>query len=266
MRKILFSDLGGTLLDFESYSCAKTSRAVQALKSQGVSIVFCSSKSRAEQEFYRSSLEVTDPFIVENGSAVFIPKGYFKQKIPFNSYITEHYEVIVLGKPVGFIREVIEKARQELSLPLLCYFDLPVEEVSMYTGLALKSCRRAMQREFSETILKGRATDAFNGLLAQHELRNIPGSKFQTIVSDQADKGKAVDILLSLYQNEWGEVMSYGVGDSMNDFEMLQSVHDPYLVQQPSGVWADLDNESIKKVNGVGPSGWNKVAEIILSK
>lgn len=265
MRRVLFSDLDGTLLDLKSYSYAQTTSSVKALKSKGIPLVFCSSKSREEQEFYRSSLGVTDPFIVENGSAIFIPKGYFIQKIPYNTYVIDNYEVIALGKPVGFIRDVIQKARQELKLSILCYFDLPAEEVSMYTGLDLRSCRRAMQREFSETILKGKATDAFNNWLGGYELRNIPGSKFQTIVSDKADKGKAVDILLSLYQNEWGEVMSYGAGDSMNDFEMLQSVHDPYLVQRPTGVWADLEDDTIKKVQGIGPSGWNKVAEIILS-
>jgi len=161
---------------------------------------------------------------------------------------------------------VIQKARTALGLSFHCYFDLPAEEVSMYTGLDLKSSRRAMQREFSETILKGNITEAFLAWLNQFGLRSIPGSKFHTIVSDKADKGKAVEVLLSLYQNEWEDVMSYGAGDSINDFEMLQSVHDPYLVQRPTGIWADLDDDTIKKIQGIGPNGWNKVAEIILSE
>lgn len=266
MRRVLFSDLDGTLLDLKSYSFAQTAHSVDALKANGIPIVFCSSKSRVEQEFYRDSLRVTDPFIVENGSAIFIPKGYFSQPIPFNTYIIDDYEVITLGKPVGVIRDVIAEARKAFKLSFLCYFDLPAEEVSMYTGLDLKSSRRAMQREFSETILKGRISETFIAWLNQHELRCIPGSKFHTIVSDKADKGKAVDVLLALYQNEWGEVMSYGAGDSINDFEMLQSVHDPYLVQRPTGIWADLEDESIKKISGIGPTGWNKVAEIILGE
>ncbi|WP_420387003.1 HAD-IIB family hydrolase [Roseivirga sp.] len=264
MRRVLFSDLDGTLLDLKSYSFARTLKSVGALKSQGIPIVFCSSKSRVEQEFYRDSMEVKDPFIVENGSAIFIPRGYFSQKIPYNTYVIDDYEVIALGKPVGFIRDVISKARESMGLSLLCYFDLPAEEVSMYTGLDLRSSRRAMEREFSETILKGRVTEGFNDYLKKNGLRNIPGSKFQTVVSDKADKGKAVDILISLYEKEWGGIISYGAGDSINDFEMLQSVHDPYLVQRPTGLWADLEDDTIKKVNGIGPSGWNKVAQIIL--
>ena len=264
MKKVLLSDLDGTLLDLKSYSFAQSEASVKALKQKGIPIVFCSSKSRVEQEHYREALEISDPFIVENGSAIFIPKGYFSKPIPFNTYQTEHYEVIALGKPVSYIREVIHEARTYLSLSFLCYFDISAEEVSMHTGLDLKSSRRAMQREFSETILKGKVNEPFLNFLAQNGLRNIPGSKFQTIISDKADKGKAVDILLALYENEWGEVKSYGVGDSVNDFEMLQNVDDPYLVQRPGSLWAELDDENIKNVQGVGPEGWNRVSQIML--
>ncbi|NVK82799.1 MAG: mannosyl-3-phosphoglycerate phosphatase, partial [Cytophagia bacterium] len=163
-----------------------------------------------------------------------------------------------------YIRDVIRQTRNFLGLSFVCYFDLCAEEVSMYTGLDLKSSRRAMEREFSETILRGSINQSFLDFLEKKNLRNIPGSKFQTIISNKADKGKAVDVLLSLYQNEWGEVKSYGVGDSINDFEMLQTVDDPYLVQRPGNQWADLNDVAIKNIHGIGPEGWNKVSRIML--
>ena len=264
MRKVLLSDLDGTLLDLKSYSFAQSEASVNELKEEGVPIVFCSSKSRVEQEFYRGALGIEDPFIVENGSAIFIPRGYFSKKIPFNTYVIDDFEVITIGKPVGFIRDVIHQSRTYLGLSFTCYFDLSAEDVSMYTGLDLRSSRRAMQREFSETILKGDVNDGFLDFLSHNKLKSIPGSKFQTIISSNADKGKAVDILLALYENEWGEVKSYGVGDSVNDFEMLQTVDDPYLVQRPGSQWAELDDVTIKNVQGIGPAGWNKVSRILL--
>lgn len=264
MRKVLLSDLDGTLLDLKSYSFAQSADSVRALKRKEIPIVFCSSKSRVEQEFYREAMGINDPFIVENGSAIFIPKGYFTKRIPYNTYVIENYEVITIGKPVGYIRDVIKQTRNFLGLSFVCYFDLCAEEVSMYTGLDLKASRRAMEREFSETILRGDINQSFLDFLEKKNLRNIPGSKFQTIISNKADKGKAVDVLLSLYQNEWGEVKSYGVGDSVNDFEMLQTVDDPYLVQRPGNLWAELNDVAIKNIQGIGPEGWNKVSKIML--
>lgn len=264
MKKVLLSDLDGTLLDLKSYSFAKSIDAVNNLKRNDIPVVFCSSKSREEQEYYGEALGLKDPFIVENGSAIFIPKGYFSKKIPFNTYQIDDYEVISLGKSVSYIREVIHEARTYLGLSFVCYFDLCAEEVSMHTGLDLKASRRAMKREFSETILRGRVNKGFLDFLEYKGLRSIPGSKFQTIISLNADKGNAVDVLLSLYENEWGDVKSYGVGDSVNDFEMLQTVDDPYLVQRPGEFWADLQDVAIKNVQGVGPVGWKKVSQIML--
>lgn len=265
MKKVLFSDLDGTLLDLNSYSFNKSIDAVKSVQNAKIPIVFCSSKTRMEQEFYRKKFGVKHPFIVENGSAIFIPRAYFKSKIPFNTYLTEDYEVIQLGDPVSQIRHEIQKLRGELDLDFQCYFDLPPEEVSLFTALNLSEAKRAMLREFSETILNGRVNDSFLRRLKRRGFSSIPGSKFHTIVSKNADKGKAIQILLDIYQREWGEVESIGVGDSQNDLEMFKAVNDPYIVQRPDGQWTDLKDDSIKKVSGVGPEGWALAAEIILS-
>ena len=41
MRKVLLSDLDGTLLDLKSYSFAQSEASVNELKEEGVPIVFC---------------------------------------------------------------------------------------------------------------------------------------------------------------------------------------------------------------------------------
>lgn len=265
MKKVLFTDLDGTLLDLRSYSYSKSESSLKSLKDQGVPVVFCSSKSRAEQEYYRQILEVNDPFIVENGSAIFIPKGYFKKEVPFNTYVTDDYEVIQLGESVTNIRQTIKELREDLLLDFVCYFDIPPEEVSLYTSLNLNEAKRAMKREFSETILRGAINEKFLRRLKRRGLMSIPGSKFNTVISKQADKGKAIEILQSLYKNESQDLFTFGVGDSGNDLEMFKVVDDPYIVQRPSGEWYDLKDDTVKKASGVGPEGWNKVVEIILN-
>ena len=93
---------------------------------------------------------------------------------------------------------------------------------------------------------------------------NIPGSKFQTIVSKTADKGRAVNVLSSLYKAEFHDVITYGLGDSRNDEAMLAAVDHPYLVQRPDRSWIDLNEVQAKGLTGVGPEGFTQLVDMIL--
>ncbi|WP_422356530.1 mannosyl-3-phosphoglycerate phosphatase [Roseivirga pacifica] len=265
MKKLVFTDLDGTLLDLKSYSFMQSIEAIEKLKSAGVPVIFCSSKTRNEQEFYRESLGVRDPFIVENGSAIYIPKGYFKQPIPYNTYVTGDYEVICLGKSVDSIRSVLLAKREQLGLNFMMYEDLPPEGISMLTGLDLKSARRAKARDYSETILRGSLSESFYTAIDANGFRSIPGSKFETVISKYANKGKAVEILIELYARENDDLETFAIGDSQNDAEMLAAVDNPFLVQRPNGEWAELADVTAQGISGVGPQGWSRVVDLIMN-
>lgn len=266
MKKVVFTDLDGSLLDLKSYSFYKSKAAVERLQKAKIPIVFCSSKTKCEQLFYLNALDIRHPFITENGSAIFIPRRYFKKKIPYHTFITEDYEVISLGKSNADIRAFLERHRNEFEQKFICYADIPPEEVSMYTGLDLQSARRAMLRDYSETLLAGSVNQVFYSALELEGLRSIKGSKFETIVGAQVNKGKAVSILIDLYQREFEELHTYGIGDSVNDIEMLEVVDDAYLVQRPDDTWSAVEMADLKKMIGVGPEGWSKVADLIHPK
>ena len=74
---IVVSDLDGTLLDHETYSFDAARPALARLRQADVPLVLCTSKTRAEVESIRRSLDNEHPFIVENGGAVVIPLDYF---------------------------------------------------------------------------------------------------------------------------------------------------------------------------------------------
>jgi len=76
---IIFTDIDGTLLDKE-YSFQDVQPIIKKLQSVNIPIILCSSKTRSEIEYYRSKLDIKEPFISENGAAIFIPKGYFQSK------------------------------------------------------------------------------------------------------------------------------------------------------------------------------------------
>ena len=75
---IIFSDLDGTLLDQRrGDSFDEASPALEAVRDKGIPLILCSSKTRAEVEVIRGRMGNEDPYIVENGGAIFIPEGYF---------------------------------------------------------------------------------------------------------------------------------------------------------------------------------------------
>ena len=83
-------------------------------------------------------------------------------------------------------------------------------------------------------------------------------------MSKTADKGRAVNVLSSLYKAEYNDVITYGLGDSRNDEAMLAAVDYPYLVQRPDRSWINLDMVQAKGLTGVGPEGFTQLVERIL--
>ena len=62
--------------------------------------MICSSKTRAEIEYYQEKIGIADPFISENGGAIYIPQGYFSPRTEDSAIIDENkgsFQVIRLG-------------------------------------------------------------------------------------------------------------------------------------------------------------------------
>lgn len=70
---VIFTDLDNTLLD-SRYSYEDAKDVLEILKEKEIPIVFCSAKTKYEQEVIRKKIGIKDPFIVEDGSAIYIPK------------------------------------------------------------------------------------------------------------------------------------------------------------------------------------------------
>ncbi|MFC1979288.1 HAD hydrolase family protein [Chloroflexota bacterium] len=77
MKDIVFTDLDGSLLDASTYSYTEALDALNLLRNKQIPLIFCSAKTRFEQEVYRKAMAITAPFIVENEGAIFISEDYF---------------------------------------------------------------------------------------------------------------------------------------------------------------------------------------------
>ena len=74
-----------------------------------------------------------------------------------------------------------------------------------------------------------------------------------------SDKGRAVEILKTLYSGEVAKVATVALGDSLNDLEMLRSVDYPVVVQKKDGSYdKSFSSRKLIRADGIGPDGWNR--------
>lgn len=259
---IIFTDLDGTLLDYKDYSCSRVAPLVSKLKDRGVIVVFCSSKTRAEQEVYQSELGIDTPFIVENGGAVYIKQDYFPFSYEYHR-LDGSYNVIELGLPYREIRHRLNEVKHRNNLSFNGFGDMDTAEVANLTGLDMASARLAQQREYNETLNLTGSEKEIGFILSEIEregLEWVKGTRFYSVAYG-SNKGKAVRILTELLRRKLGKIKTIGLGDSFNDVSMLAEVDTPVLVQKPGGYWENIELSGIYKVEGVGPAGWVKAIE-----
>lgn len=205
--KVIFLDLDKTLLD-EDYSAAHNMVLIEKLKEMGFIIVFNSSKTQREIEFYKLEFAVDDPYIVENGSAIIFPEN---NKIHNISKVNYEY-----------IKNVLHKLSTKYGIKY--YSNSTLEEIEQFTDLPEHLAVLAMTRDYTETIFNG-INDELVKEISDNGLIITKGSRFYT-VSGNCNKGIAVKILLA----ELGNPESYAVGDGENDMPMLNEVDHPFIV------------------------------------
>ncbi len=237
---VVFTDLDGTLLD-ENYSYKETLPIINRLLELGFRIVFCSSKTRREIEFYREAFGINDPFISENGAAIFIPRGCFEQNQGYAKR-TRLYDIIELGISYSAIRLAFEAVRGRCGCQLLGFGDMTARELAKESGLTIGLAKLAKQREYSEPfrIEEGQEEKVFDAIRKEH-LYCIRGGNFFHLVGNH-DKEKAVLILKKLFAQELDKLTTIGFGDHLNDFGMLKVVDKPFLVREKGmlSIWENI--------------------------
>jgi mannosyl-3-phosphoglycerate phosphatase len=259
MRQVVFTDLDGTLLDSRTCSYQKSLAAINRLKENGIPIIFCSAKTRAEQEIYRRELGLFHPFIVENGGAIFIPRAYFPFQLDYHKAVDDLL-VIELAIPRSRVRKLLAEISKQNDLRFTGFTDMSAARVAEITGLNLESARLAQQRDYDEPVefdSSGKDISEFLAKLGEAGLNWSYGGRLHHVMGG-GGKGKAVEILTGLYRRMWGKIKTVGLGNGLNDLPLLQQVDIPVLVQKRDHSWEDMNLPRLRKIRAVGPEGWSR--------
>jgi len=255
-KTVIFTDLDGSLLHPKMYSFEEASPALELIRVKDIPLILCSSKTRSEMVLYRERLRINDPFIVENGGAVFVPEEYFP--FPAGDVLRDSYTVSVLGTPYQTIRHELITLRERLHIAIQGFGDMAVEEITELTGLSGAEAALARDREFSEPFIFQHGVDT--RFLKAIEERGLHWTKGRLYcLMGNHDKGQAVRLLKSWYARLYGSLITIGLGDGLNDLPLLQEVDIPVLIQKEDGNYdPSVSLPRLTKANGIGPSGWSR--------
>jgi len=198
---VIFTDLDATLLDHTSYGWEEATPALDLCKRLHIPVVMVSSKTSAEMEILRYSLNLSAPFISENGGGVFFPK-VAPYGVPPGSVSVENIWKLTLGIPYEALVKSLQDIKEELGWHIRGFSEMTLEEISHLTGLDLLNARLAANREYDEPfiILEQEEIDD-SALLDAAEKRGLQiskGGRFYHIHGAN-DKGKAIEKVISWY-------------------------------------------------------------------
>ncbi|MBN2101463.1 MAG: HAD-IIB family hydrolase [Candidatus Aenigmarchaeota archaeon] len=251
MQLIVFTDLDGALLG-EDYSYETVKANIEKLKQMKIPIIICTSKTRGEIEIYTNELDIKDPFISENGGAIFIPKNYFSFSFSFDKE-DDGYKIIELGTPSESLKDIISKIKKVYNVK--CFHEMTAEELARDTGLPMERAVKAQQREYDIAfkIIDIGVEEDIRNLIKESRFQFVKGARYCHLLGNN-DKGKAVRLLCDLLRKKYGDIKTMAIGASPNDFPMLDVVDRPYLVRDRNDRHT---SEKYIKAWGKGPDGWN---------
>ncbi len=260
---IIFTDLDGTLLDPEGHSYDAARPALALIGDMGIPLVLVTSKTRAEVEVWRERLDNHDPFIVENGGALYMPRTC----LPFTlqaSACDDRYAVIEFGSPYPELVETLRAASLESGCRTIGFHDMSTQEISSRCGLSRDQAVLAKQREYDEPFeILDPGAEQLLKCIERRKRRWTCGGRFYHILGAN-DKAHCVRLLTHFYQRAFGDITTVGLGDGLNDAGFLKVVDIP-IVLKTAGYAQLLARVPQARLSALsGSEGWNReVMEIL---
>ena len=251
----IVTDVDGTLMD-HSYDLNPAKEIILTLKELKIPVILCTSKTASEVEVIQKDLCINDPYIVENGGAIYS-----------NSNIEGSWEII-LGESYEKLERILKKLSNDINFQLKPLNDLTDYEVNVLTGLSGNSLNLMRDRHWSMPFLNppDYLEEDLKKFCHKYEVVIFRGNRMSHLLSKNSSKGKAIKKLKEFSKNS--DLKIIGLGDSPNDLPLLQEADYRIVISGINGPNKKL-LEDLNDLNYVISSephgvGWQKEVETIL--
>ena len=202
------SDVDGTLMD-HSYDLTPAKETIKILQKLSIPVILCTSKTAAEVKVIRNELNLTDPYIVENGAAI------------YGESLRQVNGQIILGKKYQTLEEILNLISNEISYELIPLNNLTDKEATKLTGLKGNSLTLMRDRHWSMPFLNPPKSleEKIERCCQRFNVETFRGNRMSHLLSRNSNKGKAIDALKKYSNNQ--NVLIVGLGDSPNDLPLL---------------------------------------------
>ena len=252
----IVTDLDGTLMD-ENYDISPARSTLKMLSELNIPVIPCTSKTASEVRHFRKENKLFDPFIVENGAAVY----------GFNENKSSEWELI-LGTRYKDLRIILENISKLVNFQLVPLNDLNQSQIFELTGLSNQGIKRALERKWSVPFLNppDEIFDKVKLACKNYNVHVFKGNRMSHLLSTNSHKGEAVNKLKVYLKNK--NVIIIALGDSQNDLPLLECADISIVVPGKNGpnkyLKKGIDRGSFILANAPHAQGWsNSVQDVI---
>lgn len=265
---IIFTDLDGSLLDYENYSYMPALSVIQQLDQLNIPVIAASSKTQAELIHFRQEINNSHPFMVENGAAILIPLDYFNAQ-PNDTEQIGDYWIKSFVQTRAYWQSLIAKTSTSRE-QYRTFSDLSINEIVNLTGLNYHAANRAAHREYGIPLSWYGSENEKQKFISQLNTLGahvLQGGRFLH-VSGQCNKGIAFKWLTEQYKNfAQQSITTLAIGDADNDIAMLEAADYSILIPSPNHSLPKLKRKkNLYTAKYQGPKGWaDSVSSILYS-
>ncbi len=259
MKNIIFTDLDGTFLNHHNYSFEEAQEALAIIKKKKIPLIFTTSKTKIEVELLQQKVGIVEPFIVENGAGLFIPKNYQNLELDFLKDF-EEYKVLIFGKTYEQILNFYNQYKDEFGM--LGFSDMDEDEIAKVTGLEIQNAKFAKQREFTEPFILKDMTklEKLKNLASTYKIKITQGGRFFHLIGEKQDKGIAVKKTIELFEKLYDEkIHSLALGDGENDIKMLEVVDTPIVIKDYKNEYLNINLPNMQQSTYQSSQGFNEM-------
>ena len=222
------TDLDGTLMDHH-YDWSAAMGAIHCLQRHGIPVIPCTSKTVEEVLCFREQVGLRDPFIVENGGAI------------YGESATGELWHQPLGPSWSQLRPQLAALEQELGEPLQALDDLSETDADRLLGLSGEALKQAQRRQCSVPFVPPTTPGSRQRLQLLAETRQlgvVQGNRLGHLLGGGVSKGQALQTLKQRLGVPGVKVLA--LGDSPNDLPLLEAGDCAVVVPGPDGPHPEL--------------------------